>query len=148
MPQQETLKKLIEHFYEYLEDLLELTPQKAVLFIIGDWNEKVGSQETTGVTGKFGLGIWNEAGQRLIEFRHRKVHILDDSGLNFFLLFCFGFASITTSGVDCVEQDLTDAEIKGLKIYFVPACCFLSLLNLSRFEPSVLHISLVGRPEI
>lgn len=81
-------------------------------------------------------------------FRHRKVHILADSGLNFFLLFCFGFASITTSGVDCVEQDLTDAEIKGLKIYFVPACCFLSLLNMSRFEPSVLHISLVGRPEI
>ena len=51
------LKKLIEHFYEYLEDLLELTPQKAVLFIIGDWNEKVESKETLRVTGKFGLGI-------------------------------------------------------------------------------------------
>ena len=48
--------------------LLELTPKKDVLFIIGDWNAKVGSQETPGVTGKFGLGIWNEAGQRLIEF--------------------------------------------------------------------------------
>ena len=54
--------------YENLQDLLELTPQKDVLFIIGDWNAKVGSQETPAVTGKFGLGIWNEAGQRLIEF--------------------------------------------------------------------------------
>ena len=58
----------VEQFYENLQDLLELTPQKDVLFIIGDWNAKVGSQETLGVTGKFGLGIWNEAGQRLIEF--------------------------------------------------------------------------------
>ena len=57
-----------EWFYEYLQDPLELTPQKDVLFIIGDWNAKVGSQKTPGVTGKFGLGIWNEAGQRLIEF--------------------------------------------------------------------------------
>ena len=58
----------VEWFYEGLQDLLELTPQKDVLFIIGDWNAKVGSQETPGVTGKFGLGIQNEAGQRLIEF--------------------------------------------------------------------------------
>ena len=57
-----------EWFYEDLQDLLELTPQKDVLCIIGDWNAKVWSQETPGVTGKFGLGIWNEAGQRLIEF--------------------------------------------------------------------------------
>ena len=57
----------VERFYEDLQDLLELTPEKDVLFIIGDWNAKVGSQETPGVTGKFGLGIWNEAGQRLIE---------------------------------------------------------------------------------
>ena len=57
-----------EHFYEDLKDLLELTPKKDVLFIIGDWNAKVGSQETPGVTGKFGLGVQNEAGQRLIEF--------------------------------------------------------------------------------
>ena len=56
-----------EQFYEDLQDLLELTP-KDVLFIIGDWNAKVGSQETPGVTGKFGLRVWNEAGQRLIEF--------------------------------------------------------------------------------
>ena len=54
----------VEQFYEDLQDLLELTP-KNVLFIIGDWNAKVGSQETPGVTGKFGLGIQNEAGQRL-----------------------------------------------------------------------------------
>ena len=58
----------VERFYEYLQDLLELTPKKDVLFIIGDWNAKVGSQETPGVTGKFGFGIRNEAGQRLIEF--------------------------------------------------------------------------------
>ncbi|KAI4537240.1 hypothetical protein MG293_012103 [Ovis ammon polii] len=58
----------VEWFYEDLQDLLELTPAKDVLFIIGDWNAKVGSQETPGVTGKFGLGVWNEAGQRLIEF--------------------------------------------------------------------------------
>ena len=57
-----------ERFYGDLQDLLELTVKRDVLFIIGDWNEKVGSQETPGVTGKFGLGIWNEAGQRLIEF--------------------------------------------------------------------------------
>ena len=57
-----------ERFYEDLQDLLELTPKKHVLFIIGDWNTKVGSQETPGVTGKFGLGMQNEAGQRLIEF--------------------------------------------------------------------------------
>ena len=58
----------VEWFYEDLQDLLERTPQKDVLFIIGDWNAKVGSQETPGVTGKFGLGIRNEAGQKLIEF--------------------------------------------------------------------------------
>ena len=57
-----------EWFYEDLRDLLELTPKKDVLFIIGEWNAKVGSQETPGVTGKFGLGIRNETGQRLIEF--------------------------------------------------------------------------------
>ena len=57
-----------EWFYEDLQDISELKPQKDVLFIIGDWDAKVGSQEIPGVTGKFGLGIWNEAGQRLIEF--------------------------------------------------------------------------------
>ena len=58
----------VEWFYEDLQDLLELTPKKDVLFIIGDWNAKVGIQETPGVTGKFGLGVWNEAGRRLIKF--------------------------------------------------------------------------------
>ena len=58
----------VERFYEDLQDLLELTPKRDVLFIIGDWNAKVGSQEIPGVTGKFGLGIRNEAGKRLIEF--------------------------------------------------------------------------------
>ena len=60
-----------EWFYEDLQDLLELTPKEDVFFIIGDWNAKVGSQETPGVTGKCGLGIRNEAGQRLIEFSKR-----------------------------------------------------------------------------
>ena len=58
----------VEQFYEDLQDLLELTPPKDVLFIIMNWNPKVGSQETPGVTGKFGLGVQNEAGQRIIEF--------------------------------------------------------------------------------
>ena len=58
----------VEQFYEDLQDLLELTPKKDVLFIIGDWNAKVGSQEIPGVTGKFGLGVQNEAGQRLTYF--------------------------------------------------------------------------------
>ena len=58
----------VEWFYEDLQDLSELTPKKDILFIIGDWNAKEGSQETPGVTGKFGLGIRNEAGQRLTEF--------------------------------------------------------------------------------
>ena len=58
----------VEWFYEDLQDLLELTPQNDVLFIIGDWNAKVGSQDTPGVTGKLGLGMQNEAGQRLTEF--------------------------------------------------------------------------------
>ena len=58
----------VEWFYEALQDLLELEPKKDILFIIGDWNAKVGSQETPGVTGKFGIGVWNEAGQRLIKF--------------------------------------------------------------------------------
>ena len=58
----------VERFYEDLQDLLELIPKEDVLFIIGDWNAKVGSQETPGVTGKFGLVIWNEARQRLVEF--------------------------------------------------------------------------------
>ena len=58
----------VERFYEDLQDLLELTPLKNVLFIMGDWNSKVGSEEIPGVTGKFGLGVQNEAGKRLTEF--------------------------------------------------------------------------------
>ena len=58
----------VERFHEDLQDLLELTPKKDVLFTVGDWNAKVGSQEIPGITGKFGLGVRNEAGQKLIEF--------------------------------------------------------------------------------
>ena len=67
-PTKHTEEAEVEWFYEDLQDLIELTPQKDVLFIIGDRNAKVGSQETCGVTGKFGLGIRNEAGQKLIKF--------------------------------------------------------------------------------
>ena len=66
-PTNNTEEAEVKRFYKDLQDLLELTPKKDVLFIIGDWNAKVGSQETPGVTGKFGLGMWNEEGQRLIE---------------------------------------------------------------------------------
>ena len=79
MPQPVMLKKLklnnsfffffeVEQFYEELQDLLELIPKKDILFIIGHWNAKVGNQETPGVTGKFSLGVWNEAGQSLVDF--------------------------------------------------------------------------------
>ena len=67
-PTSNTEKAEVEQFYEDLQDLLELTPKKDVLFIIGDWNAKVGCQETPGVTGKFDLGVQNEAGQRIIGF--------------------------------------------------------------------------------
>ena len=67
-PTSNTEEAEVERLYEDLQDLLELTPKKYVLFITGDWNAKVGSQETPGVTGKFGLGVQNEAGQRLTEF--------------------------------------------------------------------------------
>ena len=66
----------VERIYEDLQDLSELTPKKDVLFITGDWNAKVGSQETPGVRGTFGLGIWNEAGQRLIEFCQKNALVI------------------------------------------------------------------------
>ena len=69
----------VEWFYEDLQDLLELTPKKDVLFIIGNWNANVGSQETPEVTGKFGLGIRNEAGQRLIEFWQENTLVIADT---------------------------------------------------------------------
>ena len=75
-PTSNTEEAEVEWFYEDLQDLLELTPPKDVLSIIGDWNAKVGSQETPGVTGKFGLGVRNEAGQRLIEFCQDNVLVI------------------------------------------------------------------------
>ena len=71
-----------EQFHEDLQALLELTPKKDVLFIIGDWNAKIGSQETPGVTGKFGLGIQNEAGQRLIEFCQENALVIANTLFN------------------------------------------------------------------
>ena len=68
-----------EQFYEDLQDLLELTPKKDVLFIIGDGNAKVGSQETHGVTGKFGLGVQNEAWQKLVEFCQENTLVLENT---------------------------------------------------------------------
>ena len=72
----------IERFCEDLQDLLKLTPNKDVLFIIGDWNAKVGSQETPGVTGRFGLGVQNEAGQRLTEFCQENALVITPSSNN------------------------------------------------------------------
>ena len=71
-----------EWFYEDLQDLLELTLKKYVLFIIGDWNAKVGSQETPGATSKFGLGVQNEAGQRLIEFCQENALVIANTSSN------------------------------------------------------------------
>ena len=75
-PTSNTEEAEVERFYEDLQDLLELKPKKDVLCIIGDWNAKVESQETPGVTGKFGLGVQNEAGQRLIEFWQKNALII------------------------------------------------------------------------
>ena len=69
----------VEWFYEDLQDLLKLTPKKDVLFNVGDWNAKVGSQETPGVTGKFGLGVQNEEGQRLTEFCQENTLVITNS---------------------------------------------------------------------
>ena len=69
----------VEQFYEDLQDLLDLTHKKDVLFIIGNWDAKVGSQETPGVTGKFGLGVQNEAGQRLTEFCQDNALVMADT---------------------------------------------------------------------
>ena len=86
-PTSNTEEAEVEQFYEDLQDLLELTPQKDVLFIIGDWNAKVGSQvdsrkSTPGVTGKFGLGVHNEAGQRLIEFWQENALVIANTSSN------------------------------------------------------------------
>ena len=72
----------VEWFYEDLQDILELKPPNYVLFIIGDWNAKVGSQETPGVTGKFDLGVQNEAGQRLIEFCQENTLVIANTSSN------------------------------------------------------------------
>ena len=69
----------VERFYEDLQDLLELTPKKDVLFIRGDWNAKVGSREIHGITGKFGLGVQNEAGQRLTEFCQQNTLVITNT---------------------------------------------------------------------
>ena len=69
----------VEWFYDALQDLLELTPKKDVLFIIGDWDAKVGSQEIPGVTGKFGLGVENEAGQRLTKFSQENTLVITNT---------------------------------------------------------------------
>ena len=69
----------VERFYEHLQDFLELTPKNNVLFIIGDWDAKVGSQETPGIKGKFGLGVWNEAGQMLTEFCQENVLVISNN---------------------------------------------------------------------
>ena len=75
-PTSNTEEAEVERFYEDPQDLLELTPQKDILYVIVDWNAKVGSQETPGVTGKFCSGVWNQAGQRLIEFCKENILVI------------------------------------------------------------------------
>ena len=81
-PNTNTEEAEVEWFYEDLQDLQELNSKNHVLFLIGNWNAKVGSQETPGVTGKAGLGVQNEAGQRLIEFCQENVLIIENTFLN------------------------------------------------------------------
>ena len=81
-PTSNTEEAEVEWFYEDLQDLLELTPKKISFFVIGDWNAKVGSQETPGVTGKFGLGVQNKAGQRLIEFCQENTLVIANTSSN------------------------------------------------------------------
>ena len=78
-PTSNTEEAEVEQFYEDLQEVLELTHKNDVLLIIGDWNAKLGSQETPGVTGKFGLGVWNEAGQRLIQFCQENTLVVADT---------------------------------------------------------------------
>ena len=79
MPQSNTEEDEVEQFYEALQELLELISKKDILFIIGDWNAKVGNQVIPGVTGKFGLGAQNEAGQRLTEFCQKNALVIANS---------------------------------------------------------------------
>ena len=87
---------------EDLQDLLELTAPKDVLFIIGDWNAKVGSQETPGVTGKFGLGMWNEAGQRLIEFCQENALVIANILFQQHKTLCMDITRWSTLKSDCL----------------------------------------------
>ena len=97
-----------EQFYEDLQDLLELTPKKDVLYSIGDWNAKVGSQETPGVTGKFGLRVQIEAGQRLIEFCQENALVIANTSSN-------NKREDSTHG----HHQMIDTEIR-LIIFFAP----------------------------
>ena len=92
----------IEWFYEDLQDLLEITPPKDVLFITGDWNAKAGSKETPGVTGKFGLRVQNEAGQKLIEFCQENALVIANT------LFQKHKRLYTWTSLDCQHQNQTD----------------------------------------
>ena len=92
----------VAHFYEDLQELLELTNKKDVLFIIGDWNAKVGSQETPGVTGKFGLGRQNEAGQRLIEFCQENALVIANTLFQQHKRRLYTWTSLTLGSMNCM----------------------------------------------
>ena len=96
----------VERFYEDLRDLLELIPQKDVLFIIGQWNAKVGSKEIPQVTGKLGLGVWNEAGQRLIEFCQENALIIANT-----------LSNDTREDATCGHHQMVNSEIR-LIVFF------------------------------
>ena len=96
----------VELFYEDLQDLLELTPKKDVLYIIGNWNAKVGSQEIPGVTGKFGLGVQNEAGQRLIELCQENALVITKT-----------LCHITRDDSTCGHHQMVNTEIKLIILF-------------------------------
>ena len=119
----------VERFYEDLQYLLELTPKKDVLFIIGDWNAKVENQETTGVTGKFGLGVRNEAGQRLIEFCQENALVIANTLLPWNYPYFNCVCGLCIVHV-CLPQWTISSIKTGILWYYIPK------IVLSRQQPS------------
>ena len=114
-PTSNTEEAEVEQFYEDLQDLLERTPQKDVLFIIGDWNANVRSQETPGVTGKFGLGIKNETGQRLIVFCQENT--LAIYNITFII---FSILTKQYSGINYIHNVLQSSPFLISKLFYQP----------------------------
>jgi len=123
-PTSNTEEGEVEWFYEGLQDLLELKPKKDVLFIIGDWNAKVGSQETPAVTGKFGLGVQNEAGKRLIELCQENALVITDT--------LFQQHKRRLSNFTCIKRLLSSSSLSAIRVV---SSAYLRLLI---FLPAIL----------